>query len=90
MTAVSVTAEHILIGDRQDCESCPVALAIAQAFPDLTYVSVDTDIISVQAVEGGRTYLDVPCEVVDFVLDFDAGCDVEPFTFELDYPAATP
>ena len=89
MTAVSVTAEHIAAGDRDACESCPVALAIAQTFPDLTYVSVGQDDIAVKAAGGDKISLRTPSSVREFIWDFDDLADVEPFTFELDYPAVT-
>ena len=91
MTAVNVTVEHISYGVREDCERCPVALAIAGAFPDLTYVRVGPDNIGVQRSDSEfQTLLAVPPDVLNFIWDFDdSGPEfVEPFTFELDYPKA--
>lgn len=91
MTAVNVTAEHIAEGIRQDCERCPVALAIAAALPDLRYISVLSRAIIV--LPRGRDFIniDTPRAVRKFVRDFDAGYGdpVEPFSFDLEYPAVT-
>jgi len=90
MTAVSVTADHIAMGDRENCETCPVALAIAETFADLTYVSVDPGgLIAATGLPGREIFVDLPREVQEFIWDFDDGDPVEPFTFELDYPAVT-
>jgi hypothetical protein len=90
MTAISVTAEHIAEGIREDCERCPVALAIADAFPDLTYVRVGPDNIGVQRGVGEfQTLLAVPPDAQNFIWDFDDGATPDPFTFDLNYPAVT-
>jgi hypothetical protein len=87
VTAVSVTAEHIFMGDREDCETCPVALAIAETFDDLTHVAVGPDVITLQDLEGSRVRIGASREVQEFIWDFDDGGTPGPFTFELDYPA---
>lgn len=89
MTAVSVTARRIAKGVPGDCGWCPVALAMAVAFPGLTYLSVGLTDIIVQFIEGGKVSLSTPREVHEFIRAFDLGQPVEPFTFELDYPAVT-
>jgi hypothetical protein len=88
MTTISVTAEHIAKGVAGDCELCPVALAILDAFPDLMYISVGLDNIIV-GPRGARTVIDAPLEVRAFIEVFDGTGDGEPFTFTLDYPAVT-
>ena len=90
MTTVAVTAEHIDKGKREDCERCPVALAILDAFPSLYYVRVGPDNIGVQRRENELlTLLAVPLDVANFVWDYDDGTStVYPFTFTLDIPEA--
>jgi hypothetical protein len=90
MTAVSVTAEHIARGVREDCEKCPVALAIFDAFPDLTYISVGPENILMQFGPEAEIRLGVPSEVLTFIWDYDDDGQVDPFTFTVDYPAVTP
>ena len=85
-TVISVTAEHIAVGDREDCETCPVALAIAQAIPDLTYVSVGPEGLIAKSCRSEREiFVDLPREVQEFIWDFDDGGTPGPFTFELNY-----
>ena len=47
MTTVSVTAKHLAKGIREDCEHCPVALAIVDAIPGPIGVWVGPDEISI-------------------------------------------
>ena len=89
MTAVSVTAEHMANGFPGDCTSCPVALAVEDAFPQATGVTVGHRYISID--DGGQTVcLIIADDVQDLIHDIDAGDYVEPFSFDLDYPAVTP
>jgi hypothetical protein len=94
MTAVSVTAGHIARGKRQDAERCAIALALHDVFPDAEYIMVSGDGITLQPCTDDAWMAEAeimpPPEVAAFVEAFDDGNDVEPFTFELDYPAATP
>jgi hypothetical protein len=92
VTTINVTARHIAKGKRRDCERCPVALAIRDAFPDLIYARVGPVNIALQRNAGEYlTYFAFPPEVLDFTRHFDfARRKPEPFTFELDYPAVTP
>jgi hypothetical protein len=87
-TIVVVTTEHIAKGEAESCERCPVALAIADAFPDLAYVAVGPEEITMQL--GRRPeeiQIDTPGRVQDFIWDFDDGGAVEPFSFDVDLPA---
>ena len=89
MTAVSVTAAHIAMGEPENCEGCPVVLAIRDAFPGLAYVAVGPEEITIQpGLQEPEIHLNVSREVQEFIWDFDDGADSAPFTFELDYPAA--
>ena len=90
MTVITVTAEHIAKGIRGNCEHCPVALALLDAYPDLTYISVGPDAITMQhGKDTAEIEVTAPCEVEYFICDFDEGAAVAPFTFALDYPAVT-
>jgi hypothetical protein len=91
MTTVSVTAEHIARGEPGDCGWCPIALAVADALPGLAYLSIRLQDIDLRPrPDEDLIVIGMPDEAVDFILDFDAGKPVKPFTFELDYPAVTP
>jgi hypothetical protein len=86
MTTISVTAEHIAKGRPGDCRFCPVALAVEDAFPGTNcWVARDT----LTLYSNGRQRLRVPHPgtVLKFIRAFDSADPVEPFTFELDYPA---
>jgi hypothetical protein len=91
MTAISVTAEHIAAGQRGDCAFCPVALAVTGAFPRVAYLRVYVHEVVIRgAPETVMAGVTMPLVAQRFIRDFDAGQPVEPFTFELDYPAVTP
>ena len=85
MTTINVTAEHIARGEPQDCRLCPVALALGDAFPEATYISVTGLYVRMETREH-----ELPAEAQRFTWNFDSGRPVEPFAFELDYPAVTP
>ena len=90
MTAtISVTREHIANGVREDCEHCPIALAILETFPDVNYAAVGPDACTIGTPDGSDTELNLPGEALDFIWGFDDDGAGEPFTFELDYPAVT-
>jgi len=88
MTAVSVTADHLTLGIPGDCGNCPVALAVEDAFPRAVGVSVGDLYISMRH-EGRDELLIIPEDARALIADIDAERPVEPFTFELDYPAVT-
>lgn len=88
MTAVSVTARHLSLGIPGDCGNCPVALAVEDAFLRAVGVSVGDRYISMQH-EGQPQLLAIPDDVRAPIAAIDGEISVEPFTFELDYPAVT-
>jgi hypothetical protein len=91
MTTVSVTAEHIAKGFPGDCGDCPVWHAITAAIPGLAYLRVRYLDIDVRPrPEDDLVIIEIPDGVARFIRAFDVGRPVEPFTFELDYPAVTP
>ncbi len=93
MTPVTVTAGHLAAGTRQDPERCPIALALHDAFPAASYIAVNGEAITLNTCTDDPFMWDVeitpPPEVAAFVDDFDAWRPVQPFKFELDYPAVT-
>lgn len=76
---ISVTQEDIDKGERNECRRCPVALALARAGFSGWEVDAGTIFLPHSTAEPIRT----PVEVTRFVLDFDEGLPVFPFTFEL-------
>lgn len=90
MTTISVTAGHITKGYPGDCALCPVALAITDALPGLAYLAIHYQDIDVgPRPDEDVITIEMPAAVRDFIRAFDAFDPVEPFTFELDYPAVT-
>ena len=91
MTAISVTAEHIAKGIPGECTECPIALAIAGAFPDLAEIAVYTNHIGIwTGYPPGRMFISVslPEKAIAFIEAYDGIEGGQPFTFELDYPKA--
>jgi len=84
---ISVTAEDIANGERNDCTACPIALAMNRT--GLRHVSArnvfvvwwDRDLS--ETGEGNRFCAFTPSEAADFMSAFDAGENVEPFEFTL-------
>ena len=76
---VSVTAEHITAGKREDCERCPIALAFAEIFPGAVYV--DDFACMITADDGTEVEFDLPDEALEFIGAFDDGLPVAPFSF---------
>jgi len=87
MTTINVTAEHIENGVRENCERCPVALAIMDAFPGASGIYVESRVFSISRDGYRRDEIKLPREASEFIWDFDASKTVQPFSFELDYPA---
>lgn len=90
MTTITVTAEHIAEGVPGECTECPIALAIAEAIPELREVAVYTDHVGIWTdYPPGRTFIEVvlPEKAAAFIKAYDGTMDGEPFSFDLDYPA---
>ena len=88
MTTINVTAEHIAAGVQQSCSHCPVALALADAFPEAD-VYANGATFDIRPHGGGGLHLDLPGEAEDFIVRFDDDGYGEPFSFTVDYPEAT-
>lgn len=84
MLKVNVTQEHIDKGVRYHSDICPIAWALRDA------LSVGCCGVVVRASEatwfedGCRHHAWLPCTAQQFVVEFDNGQDVSPFSFELD------
>jgi hypothetical protein len=87
-TLVRVTPAHIERGVVQDCERCPVALAVINALGDLFTEGsvVDVDIYSIvfwPAPGGDACIAMTPDVAADFISAYDDLGDVGPFEFTL-------
>lgn len=77
MTRIHVTQRDIDEGEPENPNACPIARAITRKFKaENAYVTA-----SAATIDG--SYYPLPVEASDFVNDFDAGYDVEPFVFVL-------
>jgi hypothetical protein len=81
---IVVTDEEIKRGVRRDSSHCVAAEAVRSRFPDAKYVSVDLQTIRWSDSKKGEryTYL-TPRSVQEFLVKFDQGYELEPFTFKL-------
>jgi len=83
---VDVTAEDIERAHRNDSYRCVVAEAIARGYPDAYNVEVDTQTIRFTTDKGERIIYVTPPAVMGYVIAFDAGEAIEPFSFTLREP----
>lgn len=84
---IYVTADDIANGKVNNCEGCPIALALRRCTGS-KHVDVDAGRLCID--DGGRA---TPPKVADiFIGDFDEGKPVTPFEFdvEFDYPDEEP
>lgn len=77
---ITVTQDHIDNGTTQDCERCPIALAVLDCISNPGTVAVDSDEIQLDYQDHHAVY-DMPTKAMNFIADFDAGYHVQPFTF---------
>ena len=80
---ITVTQEHIDKGDVGSSHSCPVAIACKDA--GLIDPCVDKLVISQELSDGAVIGIYTPIKVAEFIENFDAGKEVKPIEFELDY-----
>ncbi|WP_420431480.1 hypothetical protein [Candidatus Poriferisocius sp.] len=80
---IEVTQDHIDTGLRRNCHQCPVALAISDVFPGsrVNVGGVDVDIVQPDFTE---IYFCLPEKVEYFIMHFDRGLTVKPFTFAVE------
>lgn len=86
---VEVLSEDIYDGKREDCDSCPIALAMNRAFDDadLDMVARVYDrsfTIRRRGTGRGTAEQKLPPGAAEFVREFDEKIEVEPYTFEVD------
>ena len=82
---VKVTEKDIERAQRNDSYTCVVAQAIARTLPDATRIEVDTQTIRFTRNNARYVYL-TPWAVYGYVVGFDAGDEIVPFTFQLRDP----
>ena len=82
---VKVTETDIARAHVNDSYLCVVSQAIARTVPDATHIETDTQSIRF-SVDGERRIYMTPYAVQGYVIAFDAGDDIEPFTFQLRDP----
>lgn len=84
-TAVRVTAADVALGERRQCHSCPVALALARVTGEPWVVLAG----SARRVYGppDRRFA-LPAAATAWIVRFDAGGAVGPLAFEFVYDAA--
>lgn len=83
---VDVTQEDIEMGERRASMRCPVALAVRRV-PELSACVVGPkDVISDSPAHPNGLDIPLPGAAIKFVLRFDSGRPVRPFSFELELP----
>lgn len=80
---IQVTEEDIRKAVVNSSMKCVVARAIARSVPDASRVDVDTQTIRWSTPDERVVYL-TPYSVQGYVIAFDAGEEIQPFTFVLD------
>lgn len=87
---IEVSDLHIVKGSRQDCRSCPVALAVKQKVrPIWSKCGVLVRHHSIRIRVGRRAmFVKVPVKVTRFIERFDNWEKVRPIYFWLDLPGA--
>lgn len=79
---IEVTEQHIKKGNAGSCGSCPIALALKDA--GFKHPVVDHSSFCYIMVGGGIKKLSLPYNAIDFIVRFDSGKKVHPFSFELE------
>jgi hypothetical protein len=82
---IEVTERDIERAHKNDSYRCIVAQAIARTVPDAARIEVDTQAIRFTTEGERRVYL-TPYAVQGYVIAFDAGEPIEPFSFQLRNP----
>jgi len=85
---VTVTEQDIEKAHRNDSYKCVVAQAIARTVKDAHRIEVDTQAIRFSR-KGERLVYMTPYAVQGYVVAFDAGDPIEPFSFQLRSPRRT-
>lgn len=85
---IEVTERDIERARVNDSYHCVVSQAIARSVPTATHIETDTQAIRF-TVEGERRIYLTPYAVQGYVIAFDAGEAIEPFSFQIDRPQVT-
>lgn len=84
---VEVTQERIDAGERDNCEACPVALAVLAVVAEGVVVSVDGVSVALRLWGDDKFHhIVTPARAEGFIDAFDASRPVAPFRFPLDIP----
>lgn len=88
VTTVDVTADDIRHGVQAECEECPFALALLRILRPGTIPAVRNDYVTLyEGSYGGKAVtIRLPPVVCRFIVSFDCGELVTPFSVELDIP----
>ncbi len=78
---ITVTLTDIKLGERRECELCPIALGLKRVFPNKKLFVVPTSIVGVD----NKTVWELPSEAKEFIRLFDNSVrKYKPFTFEVE------
>lgn len=81
-TTIRVLEDHIMRGEAENCEKCPIALALLdQLTGPVEFIEVSEAEITVHLPGGDYYTADAPAEAASFISLFDHGQDVRPFEF---------
>jgi hypothetical protein len=80
---VDVTQEDIDQAVRSNSRKCAVAVALARTLPDATRISVDVQTVRFTDGRGVRRIYLTPTAPERYLISFDAGDKIEPFSFGL-------
>lgn len=83
MTRVDVTYDDIQHGKQRSCFSCPVARAMTRVMKHRTTVGRHSFTVQVEPRWWSSM---LPEEVTSFIIRYDSGHPVEPFTFHVEIP----
>lgn len=72
---------HIAAGTKGDCHSCPIALALKEQIPSIGGINVSPNTIQWN-MYGKRHYMLNHAIIYYFIINFDSGLEVKPFSFE--------
>lgn len=83
---VKVTEDDIRGGKREDAKGCPIALALGRVFPGREIVVFSYEAWVCHEVNGELLRkIPLKFDAVKFVMDFDAGYEVHPFEFPIEF-----
>lgn len=87
ITRIEVTQLDIDEGYQGDCEFCPIARAVSVKIkPGFTCRVSRTEIALFNEWRSLMGWLKLPVWATEFVVRFDKGFPVRPFSFDLDIP----